>query len=623
MAARGYVFGVLGLAVFLAIAGVGYGVLVYPERTARAGISRTIATLPAGWTARYAGLKYSVLKRQLVLTDIVVSHDDTRVSVSQITLVGAESGSEPGAPLQFREASLLGVSVHTGAGDTTVRSIDAIELGGDFTAISQMFTKAEPVEAMFALSHFLHAKRVAISDIRQTLGPDTSSVARLVIDDLAHGVISRLAVDDLHYSAGGNSVVIAKSALAGTDVEALQAVFDPAAYTPGQKPSSDVRQFVRRLDMTSIDIGNTVRQLHIDAAQLAAFRGRPFMLAPTEANASDLRFEADVASALFLDSGTLRGVKIGVTPTGGAAAFRTFELNGYNGGKFSIAKLVGLDVSIAQPQQLKAALASLELRGTDFTRWLKLIAVTGPDAVARSNSTVELPYATAKDLQIGAASSVTPFRLASFASEAVYVDGQATNSKASIKGIEIPIDGVKMAPAQAAMFRGMQISRLIIDVEAASRWQPEEKRLLIDGLDVNLNGLGALGLTASIKGFNADGFTPDTMEKGVQGLRFEQLELHYHDASLVDRIFAMSAAQASARTDRFRASFIEQQEASAAKMQDTPEAAEALKQIIEFLRHPKTLVLTFAPAQPVGIADLQTTPPAQLPKVLGLHVAAE
>jgi hypothetical protein len=85
----------------------------------------------------------------------------------------------------------------------------------------------------------------------------------------------------------------------------------------------------------------------------------------------------------------------------------------------------------------------------------------------------------------------------------------------------------------------------------------------------------------------------------------------------------MSAAQASARTDRFRASFIEQQEASAAKMQDAPEAAEALKQVAEFLRHPKTLILTFAPAQPVGIAELQTTPPAQLPKILGLHVAAE
>jgi hypothetical protein len=375
--------------------------------------------------------------------------------------------------------------------------------------------------------------------------------------------------------------------------------------------------------MTTIDIGDTASQLHVDGAQLAGFRGRPFLLPPTEANAADPRFVADVASALFLDTGALRGVKIGSTPTGGAVAIRNFELNGYSGGKLSIAKLDGFDFSTKLPVPVKAGLVSLELHDTNFSRWLKLIAVTGPAALARSNSTVELPYLAAKDLQFGAASSVTPFRLASFSSEAVYKDGEALTSKASIKGIEIPLDGVKMAPAEAAMFRGMQISRLTLNIELASRWQPEEKRVMIDGLDFTLEGLGSLGVTASIKGFASDGFTPDTMAQGLDALRFEQLELHYRDASLVDRAFAMSAAQASLRPDQFRAKFIEQQEASAAQMQDTPEAAQALKQIIEFLRHPKMLVLTFSPPEPVGIADLQSAPPAQLVKRLGLRVVAQ
>jgi hypothetical protein len=623
VALRGYVFGALGVAAFAAIAGIGYAVLVYPEHKARATVDRAIATLPPGWTGRYGGLSYSLLKQQLVLTDVTLARDATRVTASQVSLTGAEG--EPGGQFQFHEASMVGVTLHDGAGDTTVRSVDAIEFGGDLSGITQTIAKAEPAEAVLALPHLLRAKRVAISDIKETQGPDTSSIARLVIDDLGHGVIGRLAVEDLRSSAQGSTVAVAKSTLGGTDVEALQAVFDPASYASGQKSRSDSRQLLRSVDMTSVDIGGPTTQLHLDALQLSAFRGRPFALAPIAANASDGRFAADVASALSLDNLALRGMRISNTTTGGVVVLRTFELNGYFGGKLASAKLGGLELTTQQPQPLKAALSAFELRGTDLSRWLKLIVETGPAAaMTHSNGAIELPYATAKDLQIGAANSVSPIRLDSFSSEATYEDGQATNSKGSIKGLEIPLDGLKMPPQQTAEFRGMQISRLVINVEAASRWQPAEKRLLIDGFNFGLDGLGALDLTASVKGVDPDRFTPETMADALQGLSFERLELHYHDASLVDRIIAMNASQASLRPDQFRANFIQQQEASAAQMQqDAPEAAQALRQVIEFLRHPKTLVLTCAPAQPVTIAAIQAAQPAQLPKIIGLRVVAQ
>lgn len=626
MAVRGYVFGALGLAAFLAIAGVGYGVLVYPEHKARTTVDHAFTSLPPGWIARYGSLRYSLLKQQLVLTDVTLSHDTTRVTANQVSLTGAEGGSEPGAQFQFHEAAMVGLSLHSDAGgDTTIRSIDAVELGGDFAGISQMFAKAAPPEAILALSHLLHAKHIAVSDLKETQGADTSSIARLVIDDLGHGVVGGLAIENFRSASSGSSVSVAKSTLAGTDIEAFQAVFDPASYASGQKPRNDARQLLRSLDMASVDISAPTSQLHLDAVQLAGFRSRPFALAPTAANASDARFAADVASALSLDAGALRGIKIRNTPTGGVVALRSFELSGYVGGKLATLKLDGFDLTTQQPQPAKAALGALELRGADVTRWLKLVIDTGPGAaMAHSNGTVELPYAAAKDLQIGTPDSVSPIRLASFSSEAVYQDGQATNSKASIKGLEIPLDGLKMPPQQVAMFRAMLISRIVINVEAASRWEPAEKRLLIDGFDFNLDGLGTFGLTASIKGFEPDRFAADTMAQALQALSFERLELHYHDASLVERIIAMSAAQANQRPEQFRANLIQQQEASAAQMQqDTPEAAQALQQIIEFLRHPQTLVVTFAPAQPVGIAALQGAPPAQLAKILGLHVVAE
>jgi hypothetical protein len=231
---------------------------------------------------------------------------------------------------------------------------------------------------------------------------------------------------------------------------------------------------------------------------------------------------------------------------------------------------------------------------------------------------------TANDLQIGAADSVSPARLDSFSSEATYEDGKAITSKGSVKGLEIPLDGVKMPPPQTAMFRGMKISRLVINVDAASRWQPADKRLLIDGFNFSLDGLGTLDLSASIKGFDPDRFTPETMAEALQELSFERLELHYHDASLVNRFIGMNAAQASLRADQVRANFIQQQEASAAQLQqDAPEAAQALRQVIEFVRHPATLVVTCTPAQPVTVAAIQAAQPAQIPKIIGLHVVAE
>ncbi|MBV8650806.1 MAG: hypothetical protein JO255_05015, partial [Alphaproteobacteria bacterium] len=472
MALRGYVFGALGVAVFAAIAGIGYAVLVYPEHKARATVDRAMATLPPGWTGHYGALKYSLLKHQLVLTDVTLARDATRVTASQLSLTGAEG--EPGAQFQFHEASMVGITLHSGDADTTVRSVDAIEFGGDLSGLTQTFAKSEPTEAMLALPHLLRARRIAVTDVKETQGPDNGSIARLVIDDLGHGVIGGLVVENLRSSARGSTVAVAKSTLGGTDIEALQAVFDPASYASGQKPRNESRQLLRSVDMTSVDIGGPTRQLHLDALQLSGFRGRPFTLAPTEANTSDPRFAADVAAALSLDSIALRGVKISDMPTGGVAALRNFELNGYFGGKLASGKLGDLEFTTQQPLPLRGALSAFELRGTDLSRWLKLIVDTGPAALTHGNSAIELPYAAAQDLQIGAANSVTPIRLDSFSSEATYQDGQATNSKGSVKGLEIPLDGFKLPPEQISALRGMQISRLVINIEAASHWQPED-----------------------------------------------------------------------------------------------------------------------------------------------------
>jgi hypothetical protein len=620
---RRYLLVALGVVVALGIFGAGYRVLVYPEQAARAAVEHAFATLPQGWTAHYGSLKYALVKRQLVLTDLTASRGETRVSVSQVSLTGVEGGANRGGQISLREASLIGISAHDRSGDTTVRSMDAADLAGDFGLIFQSFSRQAPSEAMLALPHLLNAKRFALSDFRTASGADTVEIARLVIDTLGHGVIGALSIDDLRWSLAGTTVTVTKAAVGDADVEALQGVFDATTYTPGQKPSGDARQLFRSLDLTSVAIGDPAHQLHLDTAQLAGFRGRPFVAAPTKANAADPRFIADVAAALFLDTVVLHNMKIGDTQTDAVATSRNLEIRGYAGGRVASAKIEDVELSATPPQPFKAALRLFELRGTDTTRWLKLMVDTGPAAaMAHGNSAIEIPYVAVKDLQIGAG-GVIPIRLDSLSSESVYRNGQATSSKTSIKSLEIPFDGVPLPPQLAALSKAMQLSRIVVNVEAASRWQPDEKRLLIDGFDVGLDGLGSLTVTASIKGVDPDRFAPDTMAQALEALRFEQLELHYHDASLVARILAMNARQGGITAEQVRANLIQQQEASAAQLKDQPEAAQALQQVAQFLRAPKTLVVTLAPAQPVAIADIAATPQAQLAKLLGLHVVAQ
>lgn len=621
MATRGFVWGALGAAV-VGLAAAGYGVLLYPKHVARAAVDRAFSSLPEGWTAQYGGLTYSVLKDQLILTNVALLREGTRVAASQISLTGLEAVSGTGGSFKSREASVVGISVHGAEEQATVRRIDAVDFAGDITGIAQAFSQAAPGAVILALPHLLSARRLALADYHEA-GAEAIGLASLSIEGLGHGDVGALSAEELRVSAGGNSLVVAKMTLAGADIAALQAVFDPGTYTTGNTPPSEPRQLLRSLDWTSVDLGNVRTQLHFDSMQLAGFRGRPFAAAPTAANASDPRFVADIASALSFDSYGLHGAKIGNIGNGGLMSLQGLDLAGYAGGKLAKARIEGFDMAVTTPRAIKVQLGSIELRDADLSRWLRLLVKSGPAAAAaRSNSTIEIPYVAASDLAMGAGAAPA-FRIASLSSESSYKDGLATRSKGTLRGLEIPFDGLNLAPEQVEAFRAMQLDRLVLDFDGASRWDPEEKRLQIDSFDFGFEGLGSLGMTASVKGFDPERFTPQTIVQAVQALLVERFELRYRDASLVDRLMAAGAGKAGIAPAQFRANLIQQAEANAGQPAAEPQTAQALQQFAQFLRQPKSIVLTLTPPRPLGILEMTTTAPARLPELLGLHVAAE
>jgi hypothetical protein len=98
--------------------------------------------------------------------------------------------------------------------------------------------------------------------------------------------------------------------------------------------------------------------------------------------------------------------------------------------------------------------------------------------------------------------------------------------------------------------------------------------------------------------------------------------VRYRDASLVERLLAASAKEAGMPVEQLRTALIGRANTQAKDLAQ-PEATQALRQLALFLKNPQDATVTIAPPRPLALAQIQATPAALLPKLLGLRVALE
>jgi hypothetical protein len=113
------------------------------------------------------------------------------------------------------------------------------------------------------------------------------------------------------------------------------------------------------------------------------------------------------------------------------------------------------------------------------------------------------------------------------------------------------------------------------------------------------------------------------MEKMAMDIAIIGCELRYDDASLVDHLFALAADVAAKAPEAMRQSVLDELEAQKAAHGEAPLFADALDQVIAFLRAPKSIRVRLKPPSPVTIGELARLgepQPNELMELLGVSV---
>jgi hypothetical protein len=609
LAKRAYLVGAAGAVVVIAAA-VGYAVLVYPEQRVRGEVDRALASLPAGWSGHYDGLAFSSAKRELVLRGLALSRGEQRVAAGELSLAGFAQGADR-TSFTVENAVATGVTMHTGGEEDTAARIEATRIAGLDAALAQALAGAAPS---------FSAERVIVTDYRVKTGTGSGSAGRLVLDKVAKGGFAAAAVEDLAAKGGADkSFTAARLSLSGADVPAIAAILHfPGA---GPAPPADRRIAFGTIEVEKADFVSGPQTGHVDALQIAGLAARPVDKEPPRPEAG---FE--ILAGLAFEKVSQRGLTVSDQPGEHKVALRALDLAGYDGGKLARGRLEGLDVAVAAPQPVGVTIGALELRDFDASRWLALAVKSGREAAAQETAgNIEVPYFTLAGLAVTVGPQGAPVRLAEISSQSRYVEGWPRDSAAAIKGLEIPLAALKLAPDDPAAqgFQQLGIDKLALDLDIASRWRPEEKHFFLDRFNLTLPGLGALEIDAALGGLEASRLTAGDALGAAQAAVVEKAGLRYRDASLVGRVLSATAAASGGSADQLRSQIVQQASLMAEQMSEQQAAADALRAIAKFVADPKALTVTVTPPQPFGAGEVMSAQPEDLPELIGLHVVAE
>lgn len=168
----------------------------------------------------------------------------------------------------------------------------------------------------------------------------------------------------------------------------------------------------------------------------------------------------------------------------------------------------------------------------------------------------------------------------------------------TVKSVDIPATAV---PALTSV----GYERVTLDLTSKSTYDAQQG--VIDSQsEITAPDVGNLGVSIRIGNYQADAASQDTaaLLKRLGEAQLDRFELHYVDASLIDRVLRFYAQSSGTDLAAIRQRLIAPLTAQRSTVADKPVAAD-FDAVIAFLQKPGALTIVAAPPQPVAFADLK------------------
>jgi hypothetical protein len=191
---------------------------------------------------------------------------------------------------------------------------------------------------------------------------------------------------------------------------------------------------------------------------------------------------------------------------------------------------------------------------------------------------------------------------------------------------ELSIDLTKLPPSPLGLDPAdFGLSRLALDVEVKSTYDPATKMLEIPRYAFVLPKLGSLTVSLSLGNLAYDEGTDDPLVamQRILAAELRRFEIRYDDDSLARRLLEAAAKRGNSDVETVRSGLIDQVELQKATMDQNPALGEMLDAVIAFLKDPHTITIALAPPKPLPLAtfsQLGSMDPNDVPTLLGLSI---
>jgi hypothetical protein len=376
---------------------------------------------------------------------------------------------------------------------------------------------------------------------------------------------------------------------------------------------------------------NHMAMMSVAAAALFAFSAGP-------APAATEQEITDAIKALFAASESGATIELG-TPTANGdtlvytdAVVKTTAADGPGEARIKTLTVTGGDVNdrggLAATQLLAEGIEMTS--GTDKVT-IASIGVEGLDVTPQAGETpMSAKLDTAAALGIVAnTDGQPPVNIEAIRAEASdYVDAYPRSGSVAIEGMDVDVAASPDDPT-GGQLKALGYDRLRMNLYVGGTWDDAAATMSLDEFSIDADDVGSLTLTGVFGGFTPDVVaelqkTEPSME-AMSKVTVNEAALSFSDASITGKLLDMQAKQMGAD----RAAFVEQITAALPLMLSAignPGFQEKLAGAASaFLKDPKNITLSIAPANPVDVMTLimtGQTAPQTLPDLLGAEVSA-
>jgi hypothetical protein len=191
-------------------------------------------------------------------------------------------------------------------------------------------------------------------------------------------------------------------------------------------------------------------------------------------------------------------------------------------------------------------------------------------------------------------------------------------------GADIELSGVTIPATAVPLLMRAGYNELTLDYEGHSHYDSEQAT--IDASQrLSAHGAGTLSIAMHLSNYPGGFDWRESMQAMLKfmALRLDRLELRYDDASLIERLIKMRAAETGRDFEAVRDELLRSFAAQRQALAERPALSANFDAVADFLRKPGSLTLTLAPPEPVSLGTLMTlsrTNPAAALDALGLSI---